>query len=139
MAILDFLQNLPLPTLLAATVLFALLLCWVILVLVRLGLRAAGSGSAKSLPIQDMVMVTSLMFALMLSFAAAGIWNDWAQARGAVHRAALALANVLALADGLSPRARGQGQSRRDRLCQGGGGARMAGDGGADRHGRSAL
>ena len=81
----------------------ALLLCWVILVLVRLGVRMAGSESAKSLPIQDMVMVTSLMFALMLSFAAAGIWNDWVQARGAVQREALALENVLALADGLSP------------------------------------
>jgi hypothetical protein len=103
MAILDFLQNLPLPSLFAATVFLALLLCWVILALVRLGVRMAGSGSAKSLPIQDMVMVTSLMFALMLSFAAAGIWNDWVQARGAVQREALALENVLALSDGLSP------------------------------------
>src|SRR5262245_13671064 len=40
---------------------------------------------------------------LMLSFAAAGIWNDWVQARGAVQREALALENVLALVDGLSP------------------------------------
>ena len=103
MQILDFLQNLPLPSLLAATVFLALLLCWIILVLVRLGVRMTGSGSAKSLPIQDMVMVTSLMFALMLSFAAAGIWNDWVQARGAVQREALALENVLALSDGLSP------------------------------------
>jgi hypothetical protein len=103
MPILDFLQNLPLPSLFAATVFLALLLCWIILVLVRLGVRMAGSESAKSLPIQDMVMVTSLMFALMLSFAAAGIWNDWVQARGAVQREALALENVLALADGLSP------------------------------------
>jgi hypothetical protein len=103
MAVLDFLQNLPLPSLLAATVFLALLLCWMILVLVRLGARMVGSESAKSLPIQDMVMVTSLMFALMLSFAAAGIWNDWVQARGAVQREALALENVLALADGLSP------------------------------------
>jgi hypothetical protein len=84
-------------------VFLALLLCWVILALVWLGVRMAGSESAKSLPIQDMVMVTSLMFALMLSFAAAGIWNDWVQARGAVQREALALENVLALVDGLSP------------------------------------
>jgi hypothetical protein len=67
-------------------VFLALLLCWFILALVWLGVRMAGSESAKSLPIQDMVMVTSLMFALMLSFAAAGIWNDWVQARGAVQR-----------------------------------------------------
>jgi Protein of unknown function (DUF4239) len=103
MAILDFLQNLPLSSLLAATVFLALLLCWVILALVRLVVKVSGSESAKSLPIHDMVMVTSLMFALMLSFAAAGIWNDWVQARGAVQREALALENVLALADGLSP------------------------------------
>jgi Protein of unknown function (DUF4239) len=63
----------------------------------------SGLDSAKSVPIHDMVMVTSLMFALMLSFSAAGIWNDWVQARGAVQREALALENVLALADGLSP------------------------------------
>ena len=103
MPVLDFLQNLPLPGLLAATVFLALLLCWVILGVVRLVVMVSGSGSGKSLPIQDMVMVTSLMFALMLSFAAAGIWNDWALARGAVQREALALENVLALADGLSP------------------------------------
>jgi len=103
MQVLDFLQNLPLPSLLAATVLLSVLLCWVIFVLVRLGFRVFGLASAKSLPIHDMVMVTSLMFALMLSFSAAGIWNDWVQARGAVQREALALENVLALADGLSP------------------------------------
>src|SRR5262245_10142073 len=103
MQVLAFLQNLPLPSLLAATVLLSLLLCWVIFVLVRLGFRLFGLASAKSLPIHDMVMVTSLMFALMLSFSAAGIWNDWVQARGAVQREALALENVLALADGLSP------------------------------------
>jgi len=103
MPLLDFLQNLPLPSLLAATVFFALLLCWAIFALVRLSVRVSGSDSAKSVPIHDLVMVTSLMFALMLSFAAAGIWNDWVQARGAVQREALALENVLALADGLSP------------------------------------
>jgi Protein of unknown function (DUF4239) len=95
--------SLPLPSLLAATVFFSLLLGWVIFVLVRLGARVSGLDSAKSLPIHDLVMVTSLMFALMLSFAAAGIWNDWVQARGAVQREALALENVLALSDGLSP------------------------------------
>jgi hypothetical protein len=103
MPLLDFLQNLPLPSLLAATVFLALLLCWVIFGLVRLTNRVSGLDSTKSLPIHDLVMVTSLMFALMLSFSAAGIWNDWVQARGAVQREALALENVLALADGLSP------------------------------------
>src|SRR5262245_65116097 len=101
MPLLDFLQNLPLPSLFAATVFLALLLCWLILALVWLGVRMAGSESAKSLPIQDMVMVTSLMFALMLSFAAAGIWNDWVQARGAVQREAVAVGYVVAVVEGL--------------------------------------
>ena len=47
MQLLDFLQTLPLPTLLAATVLFALLMCWGILALVRVTVRAFGYDSAK--------------------------------------------------------------------------------------------
>ena len=53
MPLLDLLQNLPLPSLFAATVFLALLLCWFILALVWLGVRMAGSESAKSLPIQE--------------------------------------------------------------------------------------
>lgn len=111
MSLLDFLQNLPLPSLFAATVGLGLVLCWAILGLVRLGIRLFGFDPAKSVPIHDLVTVTSIMFALMLSFAAAGIWNDWVQARSAVQREALALENVLALADGL-PRS---GQPRSER------------------------
>ena len=51
--------------------------------------------------ISELVTVTSILFALMLSFSAAGVWNDWLQAQNAVQREALALDNVLALADGL--------------------------------------
>jgi lysylphosphatidylglycerol synthetase-like protein (DUF2156 family) len=103
MPFLGFPQNLPLPSLLAVTVLLSLLLGWAILVLARLAVRVSGLDPAKPVPIHDLVRVTSLMFALMLSFSAAGIWNDWVQARGVVQREALALENVLALADGLSP------------------------------------
>jgi hypothetical protein len=63
----------------------------------------SGLDPAKPVPIHDLVRVTSLMFALMLSFSAAGIWNGWVQARGVVQREALAPENALALADGLSP------------------------------------
>jgi hypothetical protein len=38
----------------------------------------------------------------MVAFSASGIWNDWLQTRNAVQREALALENVLALAEGLS-------------------------------------
>jgi Protein of unknown function (DUF4239) len=103
MKLLDFLQSLSPPTLLAATVGIGLVLCWAILGLVRLGVRLFGFDRAKPVPVHNLITVTSVMFALMLSFAAAGIWNDWVQARSAVQREALALENVLALADGLSP------------------------------------
>lgn len=103
MAVLDFLQNLPLPSLFAAIVVTGLVLAWLVLGLVRLVIRLLGVDPAKSLPIHDLTTVTSILFALMLSFAAAGIWNDWVHARTAVQREALALENVLALANGLSP------------------------------------
>jgi hypothetical protein len=102
MKFLDFLQNLPIPSLLAATVFLGLVLSWAILGLVRLIVRLSGVDPAKPLPIYDLVPVTSILFALMVAFSASGIWNDWQQARSAVQREALALENVLALAEGLS-------------------------------------
>lgn len=102
MRFLDFLQGLPLPVLLAATVCLAILLSLAILGLVRFGVRLSGVDPGKPLPIQDLVPVTSIFFALMVAFSASGIWNDWLQARNAVQREALALENVLALAEGLS-------------------------------------
>ena len=102
MKFLDFLQGLPIPILLAATLCLAVVLSLVIAVLVRLSVRLSGVDPAKPLPIQDLVPVTSIFFALMVAFSASGIWNDWLQARNAVQREALALENVLALAEGLS-------------------------------------
>jgi hypothetical protein len=102
MKFLDYLQSLPIPTLLAVTLVLGLVVSWAILGLVRLGVRLSGFDTAKPLPIQDLVPVTSIFFALMVAFSASGIWNDWLQARNAVQREALALENVLALAEGLS-------------------------------------
>jgi uncharacterized protein DUF4239 len=102
MKFLDFLQSLPLPGLLAATVFLGLVLSWAIVGLVRFSVRLSGFDPAKPLPIHDLVPVTSILFALMVAFSASGIWNDWQQARSAVQREALALENVLALAEGLS-------------------------------------
>ena len=101
MAFLDFLQKLPLPTLLVVTIVVALGVGWAIIGLVRLSVRLSGSDPAKAPLISELVTVTSILFALMLSFSAAGVWNDWLQAQNAVQREALALDNVLALADGL--------------------------------------
>ena len=103
MQLLDLLQGLPLPGLLAATVCAGLVLAWVVIGLVRLAVRLSGFDPAKSVPVHDNITITSILFALMLGFSSAGLWNDWVQARGAVQREALALQNVFTLADGLSP------------------------------------
>jgi hypothetical protein len=103
MAFLDFLQDLPIPILLIATIAIALVVGWVIAGLVRLGVRVSGRDPAKPIFIPELVTVTSILFALILSFSAAGVWNDWLRAESAVQREALALDNVLALADGLAP------------------------------------
>src|SRR5262245_24476627 len=102
MRFLDFLQSLPLPVLLGATLCLALVLSSTILAAVRFSVRLSGVDPAKPLPIHDLVPVTSIFFALMVAFSASGIWNDWLQARNAVEREALALENVMALAQGLS-------------------------------------
>src|SRR5262245_49942199 len=100
MKFLDLLQGLPIPVLLAATLCLAVVISLAILFLVRWSVRLSGVDPAKPLPIDDLVPVTSIFFALMVAFSASGIWNDWLQARSAVQREALALENVLALAAG---------------------------------------
>ena len=122
MSFLIFLQNLPLHTLLAVTVLIGLVLCWASLALVRVGVRLFGTNRAKEVPIHDLVTVTSILFALMLSFSAAGIWNDWVQSSGAVQREALALEKRAGACGRPVLRPRGEGQGTRQRLRQGGGG-----------------
>src|SRR4029077_5212788 len=79
----------------------------------RWGLRVRGWDPAKPINIPELVTVTSVLFALMLSFSAAGVWNDWQQAQGAVRREALALENVIGLANGLPPE---RGQKLKERV-----------------------
>jgi hypothetical protein len=83
------------------TVALSLLAGWLIIGIVRGGLRLRGWDPAKPVNVPELVTVTSVLFALMLSFSAAGVWNDWQQAQSAVRREALALENVLGLANGL--------------------------------------
>jgi hypothetical protein len=113
MPFLDFLQKLPLPILCVVTVVLSLLAGWIILRIVRWGLRVRGWDPAKPINIPELVTVTSVLFALMLSFSAAGVWNDWQQAQGAVRREALALENVIGLANGLPPE---RGQKLKERV-----------------------
>jgi Protein of unknown function (DUF4239) len=102
MWLLDFLQNLSLTTMFIATVAIGLAVCWIMLALVRVGIRSSGVDPAIPLPIRDTLIDSiSAIFALMMAFSAAGIWNDSWQANTAVQREANALENVLALARSL--------------------------------------
>jgi hypothetical protein len=104
---LEFLQNLELPLMFAATLVLALVPTWIILIAVRLSARWSGADAAKVLPIHGNVLTSaSALFALMLAFSAAGIWNDTLQARSAVQREANALENVFGLANALPPELR---------------------------------
>jgi hypothetical protein len=53
MRLLDLLQNLPLAAMFVLTLAIGLTLCWVILVLVRLGVRRSGFDPVLPLPISD--------------------------------------------------------------------------------------
>ena len=102
MWLLDFLQNLSLTTMFIATLAIGLALCWTVLALVRLGIRSSGVDPTTPLPIRDtLIDAVSAIFALMMAFSAAGIWNDTSQASTAVQRESNALENVLALARSL--------------------------------------
>jgi hypothetical protein len=102
-------QDLPLAAMFAATLGFWFVLCWTILALVRIGVRLAGFEAGAALPLRDTLIATlSAIFALLLAFSAAGIWNDSVQARSAVQREANALENVLALQQACPPSCRGK-------------------------------
>jgi len=81
MAFLDFLQRLSPPFQLAATIVISLAVGWSILAIVRLSFRKIGREGAKSPDVSELVTVIGVLFALMLSFSAAGVWNDWVQRR----------------------------------------------------------
>src|SRR5262249_6479456 len=101
MWLLDFLQNLSLPVMFLSTLVIGIALCWIILVFVRCGIRLGGMDRKSQVPMRDMIAPISAIFALMLAFSAAGIWNDSLQANSAVQREANALENVIALAASL--------------------------------------
>jgi hypothetical protein len=97
---LDLVQNLSLLPIFAASVALTLLLTWATLFAVRRFWRRWAEAGEPATVKDVLVTVTSAMFALMMAFTAAGIWNDTLQARNAVQREAQALENVLALATG---------------------------------------
>ncbi len=76
--------------------------CWLLIGLVRFAIPRVGYGLDKPLPIRDSLINTcGALFALIVAFSAAGIWNDAASARTAVQREADAVENALVVSAGL--------------------------------------
>jgi len=97
-----YFQSLPLLPLFILTLAFGLAIGGLALLAVRASLRAFGVQPGQPVGLRDSLMnTTGGIFALMLAFSAAGIWNDIVQARSAVEREANALENVLALTGSL--------------------------------------
>jgi hypothetical protein len=102
MLLLERLESLSTPLLFVATLICGIVIGLAALLAVRAILRALQIDSTHVLPIRDALIGSlSNIFALMVAFSAAGIWNDAIQARGAVQREANALENIAALSTSL--------------------------------------
>lgn len=102
--VMDWLQALPLLPMFLVAFLVALVAALLIVVSVRAGLRRVGYCEGTPFGLRDVVVTaTSAMFALMIAFSAAGIWNESNQARAAVQREANGLENVVRIAASFPP------------------------------------
>ena len=102
MTFLDSLEYLPPVPLFFVTLAMGLVAAGVLLLIVRTVSRALGVGATDVLAVRDSLITSlSAIFALMVAFSAAGIWNDWLQGRAAIQREANALENAFALASDL--------------------------------------
>src|SRR5205823_5557802 len=98
MSLLNFVELLPLQQLILVTIVCGVVVGAAVLIVVRLTVRLMGIEPTRQLLIRDaLISSLSAMFALMVAFSAAGIWNDEIQARTAVQREANALENIVAL------------------------------------------
>ncbi|WP_407150331.1 hypothetical protein [Bradyrhizobium sp. ORS 86] len=97
-----FFHQLPLPQMFVAVLLVSLTVCWLVIGAIRTLVRLAGFGPTEMLPIRDSIIgACTTIFALIVAFSAAGIWNDALNARNTVQREADALENASVLAAGL--------------------------------------
>ncbi|WP_315834601.1 hypothetical protein [Bradyrhizobium prioriisuperbiae] len=95
-------HQLPLPLMFVVVLLISLTICWLIIGAVRTAARFAGYDPTEMLPIRDSIIgACTTIFALIIAFSAAGIWNDALNARNTVQREADALENVAVLTAGL--------------------------------------
>ena len=103
-SVMDWLQALPLLAMFLVAFLITLAVAALIIAAVRVSLRRFGYSEKKPFALRDVVVTaTSAMFALMIAFSAAGIWNEANQARAAVQREANALENVRSIAASFPP------------------------------------
>lgn len=89
-------------------------ICWLLIGLVRFAVPRMGYRLSEPLPIRDsLINACGALFALIVAFSAAGIWNDAVSARTAVQREAEILGQAQLLRacpaqDQVLPAARGQ-------------------------------
>jgi Protein of unknown function (DUF4239) len=99
MPLLNFLELLPLPQMFAACLACGALVLFIVTLGVWIALRVLRVPPTRILFDSGiLITVLSLMFAVLIGFASAGIWNDEVQARAAVQREANAIENIVALA-----------------------------------------
>jgi hypothetical protein len=99
MPLLTFLEQLPLPQLFIVCVVCGALVLVLVVVGVRVTLRVFKVPPTQVL-FEDTTLITilSVLFAMLVAFSAAGIWNDQVQARAVVQREANAIESIFALA-----------------------------------------
>ncbi|MCP4560663.1 MAG: DUF4239 domain-containing protein [Bosea sp.] len=92
-------HQLPLAAMFLAVLALSIAACWLLICLVRFAIPRLGYRMDQPLPIRDSIINTcGALFALIVAFSAAGIWNDAVSARTAVQREADAVETALTLA-----------------------------------------
>jgi hypothetical protein len=92
-------HQLPLAAMFFVVLVLSVATCWLLIGLVRFAVPRLGHPLNEPLPIRDSIInACGGLFALIVAFSAAGIWNDAVSARTAVQREADAVETALALA-----------------------------------------
>lgn len=100
-------HELPLTVMFIVILSMSVLACWLLIGLVRFAVPRLGFQPDEPLPIRDSIINASgALFALMVAFSAAGIWNDAVAARNAVQREADAMESTMVLSAALPDAAR---------------------------------
>lgn len=100
-------HQLPLTAMFVVILSMSALACWLLIGLVRFAVPRLGYRLDEPLPIRDSIINASgALFALMVAFSAAGIWNDAVAARNAVQREADAVESAMVLSAALPDAAR---------------------------------